>query len=125
MTGRRGVLELKHHPEPTATLTSKRGVTLFSVPVAEIRFKRAGPFYVILEAAGRRWRVWGTRANSRKAAQRLREESERMQVLTILPRPPGIEDAQWDEIMRNGVVQQRLWQDRWMTALHAFGAQQR
>jgi hypothetical protein len=118
------VLELKSGPEEKATLTSKRGDVLFSVPVAEVRCRRSWPMCFTIECAGERWRLWGIGVSSLKTAKRQLEVTGRDHVLTIVPRPPGMSDQQYRKIMTNKLAQQKLWRELWLIALKAFGAQQ-
>jgi hypothetical protein len=124
LTGRRGVLELKSGPDDTATLTSKRGDVLFSVPIGEVRCRRSWPMCFTIECAGKRWRLWGIGVNTPKTAKRQLEITRRDHVLTIVPRPPGMSDQQYRKLMTNKLAQQRLWRELWLIALKAFGAQQ-
>lgn len=123
LTGRRGVLQLKSGGDDTATLTSKRGDMLFSVPVGEVRCRRSWPMCFTIECAGKRWRLWGIGVNSLKMAKRQLEITRRDKVLTIVPRPPGMSDQQYRKIMTSKLAQQKLWRELWLIALKAFGAQ--
>ena len=43
-------------------------------------------------------------------------------VLTIVPRPPGISEQQYVKITKHKMAQQKLWRELWLIALKAFGA---
>jgi hypothetical protein len=124
LSGRRAVLELVDRPTATATLTSKRGDVLFSVPTGEIRCRRSWPACFTIECEGRRWRLWGFAVSSVPGAKRSLEVMARERVLTIVPRPPGMSDKQYKRLMTNRLGQHRLWRELWLTVLRAFGAQQ-
>ncbi len=123
LTGKRGVLVLKGGDfDNTATLTSSRGEVLFTVPVGKVRCRRSWPYCFTMECDGKRWRMWGIGVDSRKMALRQLEITKRDDVLTIVPRPPGISEQQYAKIMKHKMAQQKLWRELWLIALKAFGA---
>jgi hypothetical protein len=124
LSGRRAVLELVDRPDATATLTSKRGEELFRVPTGEIRCRRSWPACFTIECGGRRWRLWGLGVNSVRGGRKLLEITRSEHVLTIVPRPPGMDDKQYKRLMSSKLGQQRLWRELWLIVLRAFGAHQ-
>jgi hypothetical protein len=124
LTGRRAVLELVDRPEATATLTGKSGDVLFRVPTGEIRCRRSWPACFTIDCGGRRWRLWGLGVNSVRGGKRLLEVTRRDHVLTIVPRPPGMSDKKYKQLMSSKLGQQRLWRELWLIVLRAFGAHQ-
>lgn len=124
LTGKRGVLELKGDFDNTATLTSKAGEVLFTVPIGEVRCRRSWPYCFTIECDGKRWRMWGIGVNNRKLALRELEVAKRDNVFTLLPMPPGMSEQRYLQIMKNKMAQQKLWRELWLIALKTFGAQQ-
>ena len=125
LTGKRGVLELKDGDfENTATLTSKAGEVLFAVPIGEVRCRRSWPYCFTIECDGKRWRMWGVGVNGRREALRQLEVTKRDDVLTIVPRPPGLSEQQYRNVMKHKMAQQKLWRELWLIALKAYGAKQ-
>ncbi len=122
LTGKRGVLELKGDFDNTATLTSKAGEVLFTVPIGEVRCRRSWPYCFTIECDGKRWRMWGIGVDSRKMALRELENAKRGDVLTIVPRPPGLSEQQYRNVMKHKMAQQKLWRELWLIALKAYGA---
>ena len=100
---------------------SDRVGLLFGVPAGEVRCRRSWPLCFTIECAGKRWRKWGIGVNSLKMAKRRLELTQRDHVLTIVPRPPGMSDEQYREIMTNKLAQQRLWRELWLIALGRSG----
>jgi hypothetical protein len=123
LTGRRGVLELTGGDfENTATLTSNHGEVLFTVPVGKVRCRRSWPYCFTMECDGKRWRMWGVGVDNRKMALRQIEITNSDDVLTIVPRPPGISEQEYLKIMKNKMAQQKLWRELWLIVLKAYGA---
>ncbi len=122
LTGRRAVLELRGDFDNTATLTSKAGEVLFTVPIGEMRCRRSWPYCFTIGCDGKRWRMWGIGVDSRKMALRELENANRDDVLTIVPKPPGLSEQQYRNVMKHKMAQQKLWRELWLIALKAYGA---
>ncbi len=97
---------------------------LLRVPTGEIRCRRSWPACFTIECEGRRWRLWGLGVNSVRGGQRLLEVTRREHALTIVPRPAGMSDKQYKQLMSSKLGQQRLWRELWLIVLRAFGAHQ-
>jgi hypothetical protein len=124
LRGARAVLELTDRPEATATLTGRRGTELFSVAIGEIHCRRSWPLCITIECEGRRWRLCGFAVNSVSGAKRQLEFMRREHVLTVVPRPPGMSDKAYKQLMISKPGQERLWRGLWLIALRDFGARQ-
>lgn len=124
LRGKRAVLELTDRPEATATLIGRRGNELFRVAISEIHCRRSWPLCFTIECEGRRWRLCGLAVNSVNGGKRQLEFMRKTHVLTIVPRPPGMSDKAYKQLMISKLGQERLWRELWLTALRDFGAQQ-
>jgi hypothetical protein len=52
------------------------------------------------------------------------EFMRREHVLTVVPRPPGMSDKAYKQLMISKPGQERLWRGLWLIALRDFGARQ-